>query len=522
MKGSLYSYVISAKAEKTPDTLRNSLYPGSNQMRFYNSNVMFLLLVLLWGCHPQYPNPPESPRTTGTVTVPENPTPRLVTTPTKSLFQLVPPNEEQICSAEIKKVWLSPRLAKKVFIPTILRQSCFKFDPKQFSSVLKENAIILPLFSNTSVEFSPIPRKLRPGTDRKLRTGPEGQPSDFSWAGQIRATGEKKPGIATLVVNEARRTMVGIIRYGRTLVQIEPLANGLHAILEIKPTGFPDEADPTEPPENVDTREHLNQLAPSPDHSGENASLLPNETACSTDETAPYIIDILAFYTRSVMEIAGGSPEAVQSRLIAIVNDANRIYMDNDIPIHLNLLQPPELAPDSDPQGRNPEQGGDLQEDLNVLTGVGGQTELSKTATSLRVERKADLVTLFVEAGNICGKGIVNTWNNPNPDIAFSVVVESCSIAKLSFLHELGHNMGARHELSSTATRRGYAHGHRSNPAQQYTIMATRGDCEDCERMPFWSSPNHTYDDRSERRGDDWANNTEVLKTVACQISRFR
>src|SRR5207237_4622577 len=84
---------------------------------------------------------------------------------------------------------------------------------------------------------------------------------------------------------------------------------------------------------------------------------------------------------------------------------------------------------------------------------------------------------------------------------AFAVVHYDCATGYYSFAHELGHLMGARHDVhhDSSTTPFAYGHGyeHPSSTASQVfrTIMAYACDAPAvCNpRIQYWSSPSVTY-----------------------------
>jgi hypothetical protein len=81
---------------------------------------------------------------------------------------------------------------------------------------------------------------------------------------------------------------------------------------------------------------------------------------------------------------------------------------------------------------------------------------------------------------------------------AFAAVDIECATGYYSFGHEMGHNMGARHDwyVDDLKTPYGYAHGYVNydNPGDRWrTIMAYNNECDKqgvyCYRIPYWSNP---------------------------------
>lgn len=438
--------------------------------------------------------------------------------PLKELFHIVPPDTEKTCIEEINILTQHSRKSKEEFAPKILQQSCVRFDSKEFLSLPKGRPISLPLFPKTSVEFHPLAFGQIPPFRKVTSPAPhvtDAQDLRYRWTGRIKASGSP-PGIAALVINESRQTIFGMIRYGKTIVRIRPLKNGLHVILQIESTSFPDETEPSplpkqayQPPKmqnNARTRLLSHETGTQSDHISEYA----------TDEALPYTVDVLALYTYEAMIGAGGSSEDIEGEISVATEQANAIFELNEIPARFNLVGVMP-APHSD-MGR-------LQNDLDALTE-------NETVTELRETLRADLVSMFVETGrsesgeSACGIGLHNSLPDLYSSMAFSVVVRTC-IDNLSFVHEMGHNMGAGHDPSSTGPRSSgtpsdFAYGHMSTEAKQYTIMALSRNCADCTREEFLSSPDHFYPGTAIMRGSTSQDNTRVLKTTAGRVSQFR
>jgi hypothetical protein len=140
-------------------------------------------------------------------------------------------------------------------------------------------------------------------------------------------------------------------------------------------------------------------------------------------------------------------------------------------------------------------EGGDLVNDLDRLRTDSG-------IASLRDEHRADLVSLIVPSGDFCGRGYENyPVEAADEAFAFTVVKASCALGNYSMAHEMGHNMGMRHDraaddafASSTCN-----YGHifpveisffgLSFKFKARTVMAYGSSCGDCPRMGVYSTP---------------------------------
>jgi hypothetical protein len=111
----------------------------------------------------------------------------------------------------------------------------------------------------------------------------------------------------------------------------------------------------------------------------------------------------------------------------------------------------------------------------------------------------ADLVSLFRKPSpdNICGiAGLVDTPTHATNDVSYSVVSRTC-VSNLSLHHELGHNMGLRHDSFVDPTPGvGYNHGYVNTLAacRVRTVMGYNNQCSPnfCTRINAFSTPAFT------------------------------
>jgi hypothetical protein len=153
---------------------------------------------------------------------------------------------------------------------------------------------------------------------------------------------------------------------------------------------------------------------------------------------------------------------------------------------------------------------------------------------TLRNTYKADLVSLFVaNGGAYCGMAyIMTTVATTFASNAFSVVDKDCATGYYSFGHEMGHNMGARHDRYVDGTDNSpykYNHGYYYSPGKWRTVMAYNDGCSaagvSCTRIAYWSNPNKFYNGVAmgvSSTSASAADNRTTLNNTAYTVANFR
>ena len=117
----------------------------------------------------------------------------------------------------------------------------------------------------------------------------------------------------------------------------------------------------------------------------------------------------------------------------------------------------------------------------------------------------ADLRVLICDMSNSCGVAYVNSRS--------SVVDYNCN-SNYTFAHDLGHNLGCKHDhyISGSNNTFPYGFGYINLESRWRTIMSYNRKCSDngtsCTRLLFWSNPEVMYGD--EPMGSDIENSARV------------
>ena len=202
-------------------------------------------------------------------------------------------------------------------------------------------------------------------------------------------------------------------------------------------------------------------------------------------------IDVAVVHTPAARAAAGGA-DAIAAIIDLMVAEANQAYAAGGLPQRLALVGRAEVPY---------EETGDSSVDVNRLANP-SDGHLDE-AHVLRDRVGADLLHLIVDAGKADVGGIAYIGG------AFGLTVHLGGGAV--FAHELGHNMGLRHDRYQVHHREG---GARSNPAYGYvnpagaasgaarssrwrTVMAYNRECADghalCQRLLRFSNPRQSF-----------------------------
>jgi len=123
----------------------------------------------------------------------------------------------------------------------------------------------------------------------------------------------------------------------------------------------------------------------------------------------------------------------------------------------------------------------------------------------LRDEYRGDVAILVVDDPKGCG---LATRVRADADEAFAVVHHVCAAANYTLAHEIGHLIGASHELS-------YVNG-----TKWRDIMGSKESCGGCPRVPVWSSP--TVLIRGDVAGTAILDNARVIAEQGARVAAFR
>jgi hypothetical protein len=269
---------------------------------------------------------------------------------------------------------------------------------------------------------------------------------------------------STFTLVQKEDVLVGTVKLPGASYRITYVQEGIHAILEMDEGVFPPELEPIPV-----------QVKPE----------LDDQPLLTSDDGS--LIDVLVVYTEAARLSQGGSTVAIEALIDTAIAETNTSYTNSGVSQQLQLVHTEEVVYSE--AGFN--WGTTIERLKNPSDGY------MDGVHALRDNTCADAVVLLVNDADYCGLGYMMDPVSPGfESSAFSVVSTSCATGYYSFGHELGHNMGARHDWYVDDTNT-YAHGFVNFPDRWRTIMAYDADCTDrggfCTRLQYWSNPSVSY-----------------------------
>jgi hypothetical protein len=136
----------------------------------------------------------------------------------------------------------------------------------------------------------------------------------------------------------------------------------------------------------------------------------------------------------------------------------------------------------------------------------------------LRGRHDADVALLIVDDPKGCG---LATRVFSDAEDAFAVVHHECAATTYSVAHEIGHLIGARHELEVDKSVIPFPYGHGYvNGTKWRDIMSYKESCNGCPRLLIWSNPRLKIG--GEPAGRPNADNARVIAEQAARVANFR
>jgi peptidyl-Asp metalloendopeptidase len=364
--------------------------------------------------------------------------------------------------------------------PTVMRSRNVLVDAALLRSD-KSTIISVPLFDKETVRIS----------RDELRSEKDGT---IIWKGTI----ADQPDSNAIFVIRKDVVIADIITAGNRIFQIRFIGGErVHSLRQIDQGKFKQEADPLKP-------------VPRKKAGGRN---LPAADTCNTD--GPETIDELVVYTQAARTTAGGTDPMIATVYLA-VEETNQSYINSDIDQRLRIVHIAEV---------NYTESGDVFTDLPRLQN--GSDGFMDNVPTLRNTFGADTVSLILQTNDYCGLGyFMDTINNSFESSAYNVVDYECATGYYSFGHELGHNMGADHEVASSTSPGAYTYDHgfthaSATPANSWRTVMSYDTSPHSTRVQYWSNPNINFGGVAMGTAAT-EDNHRVLNNTAGTVANFR
>ncbi len=292
-------------------------------------------------------------------------------------------------------------------------------------------------------------------------------------------------GVLTAEISDAPRTFS--IRPGRA---------GQHRVLEVDPTLLPPEHLPV-PPSGTANSE--------------------TKRSSPTTEDSADDIRILVLYTPNARRLAGGTT-AIENLAYLGVAQTNSAFLVSGQAARLTMANTQEIDySESSSTGR----------DLQWLTESG-------SIDGVRDQYAADLVAMLTYSISFCGSAWLYGFATPSLAYWGTSVISFDCLSNLSFVHEIGHNLGAGHDPyggggAYLEDSRGHVHIGPSAAKSWRTVMSYWNLCVDtfaavCERLNVFSNPNVSYtgSEAGPTGIEGVSNNARVIGETAGTVANFR
>jgi hypothetical protein len=367
------------------------------------------------------------------------------------------------------------------------------------------------------------------------RTGIAKTPENYIWHGRIEATEEP----VTLLWWPSGR-LTGSVTYEGHVFAVKSIGAGMHGVIETAPNELP----PEHAPMGHDMQEKMNMemdplvhkgdasmLRQSPKPEKDTGSDKPDRSSTKNLEDAPLnerarseklalaieqpkakkrkaqdvVISVLVAYTKA----SASHYSNIETDLIALaIEDANQSFRDSGIgQVRLELAHAYETD--------YVEKGSHFDHVFRFADKGDGTME---EVHALRDQYRADVAVLIVHDPQGCGLAAQVV---APADRAFAVVHHECAATTYSLAHEIGHLIGARHDLALDDGMEPFPYGHGYVLGTKWrTMMSYKESCDGCPRVPVWSNP--AIKIHGERAGDDKANNARVIAEQAARVAAFR
>lgn len=319
----------------------------------------------------------------------------------------------------------------------------------------------------------------------------------WTWFGDI-FEGKEKIGYSFVSVNMGN--LSGEIWKPFEHYHIDPLGDNKGILYKVNMDKLPAEHSPEYP---TGALEYSNSTNSS---SEPRLSISSSEQSLGILATA-YTYDVLVCYTYNAQQSIGG-PAVMNSRIYNSKNQANEVY--NNIPQNewypnkplCNIVYTALLYYD--------DSNGSWETYLNWFKN-------NWTVNQLRDAYGADIAILIVQPQTSgCG---LSADISASSSTAYAVIGSNCYDNR-SFVHEIGHLFGGRHQNDEEDEPESYCHGFLEQPGKNWGTVMVAYETEP-ERIPKFSTPYDEYDEQV-IGSSSWRNVAKIHSDYALTVASFK
>ncbi len=311
-------------------------------------------------------------------------------------------------------------------------------------------------------------------------------PDTYLWRGRLLS------GKGSVVLVQSPGEVTGVIDLeGGQWYKIEPLGDGLHALITVDMSRFP-MGDDTPPDADEDDGERQDK-SPQP--------------ALQKTGSSNVTIEVLVLYT----DDAYGAVGNIFNTAITAVNQARTAYQNSGISqLNIDRIRTMSLI--------NFQETSDHESTVNSLAS-------NSEANNLRNTWSADVVVLLTDGDYPGALGRARAIG-PSNSYAYAIVEAEHATGRFTFAHEIGHLQGAHHQQCSIHDRAcddasGSAHGYGwaiGGGDYNWTIMHALG--RPGNRIQRFSNPSVSYNGIA--TGTSNNNVAQKLRNTASTMANFR
>src|SRR5262245_36985128 len=305
--------------------------------------------------------------------------------------------------------------------------------------------------------------------------------------------------------------MTGAVQHEGRIYSIRHMGGEMYAVVEMGEDRMPPEHapmpermrtnDPNFPTKGSVPAQEKKQLEPA----SPKAKAAKTKNDKSTPKPQDVVIDVIVAYTKK----AAANYSDVKRELVDLsIEEANESFRQSGVGqvklrlVHAYQTDYVEEGEHFDHVWRFADKGDGYMDEIHPL----------------RDKYRADVAVLIVDDPKGCG---LATRVYADAEEAFAVVHHECAVASYSVAHEIGHLIGARHDLNMDRNMTPFPYGHGYvNGTKWRDIMSYRESCGGCPRLPVWSSPRVTI--KGEVAGTLDLDNARVIAEQAARVAAFR